>query len=537
MKRLRIFVSNVQKEMKPEREALAGYLRGDPLLGRFFDLFLFEEQPAGSRVARAVYLTEVDRCDVYLGLFGNEYGAAGEDGLSATEREFDRATEQGKCRLVYVKGSDDSVREPKMLQLIRKAEQQLVRRRFVGTADLNRLVYASLVTYLLEQGAISQRPFDATACPDASLEDIAEEKVAGFLARAQRARGYPLGPGTPLPDALAHMNLLDGDRPTRAAVLLFSRQPQRFLITSEVKCLHFHGTEVRKPIPSYQVYRGDVFELVDQAVDFVMSRITRTVGTRAAGPQAPVTYELPRDAVAEAIVNAVAHRDYSSNASVQVMLFADRLEVWNPGELPPALTPELLRKPHASIPRNPLIADPLYLVRYIEKAGTGILDMIDLCRKAELPEPDFRQDGGQFIQTMWRDWLTTEVLEAAGLNERQMKGIAVAKTEGRLTNARYQEAADTSRPTAKRDLEDLVNKGLLEPVGAGRGSAYRVPKKRLKNGSNGSAGHNPGNGSQMAQMARPSVPRNGPQMGQTQHKPAKRGATKPALRTHPKWRP
>ncbi|MFZ4618684.1 MAG: ATP-binding protein, partial [Rectinemataceae bacterium] len=157
-----------------------------------------------------------------------------------------------------------------------------------------------------------------------------------------------------------------------------------------------------KPIPSYQVYRGTVFELFDQAVDFVMSKIDRRVGTRALGPQAPVEYELPREAVAEAIVNAVAHRDYTSNASVQVMLFADRLEVWNPGELPPPLTIDQLSLPHASIPRNPLIAEPLFLAHYAEKAGSGILDMIALCQHAGLPRPEFRQEGGQFIQAIWR---------------------------------------------------------------------------------------------------------------------------------------
>jgi len=140
-----------------------------------------------------------------------------------------------------------------------------------------------------------------------------------------------------------------------AALLLFARQPQRFLLTFEVKCMHFHGTEVRKPIPSCQIYKGTVFELVDQAVDFVMSKIDRAVGTRALGSQAPVTYELPREAVAEAIVNAVTHRDYTSNASVQVMLFPDRLEFWNPGELPQALSIPQLSRPHVSIPRNPLI--------------------------------------------------------------------------------------------------------------------------------------------------------------------------------------
>ena len=77
--------------------------------------------------------------------------------------------------------------------------------------------------------------------------------------------------------------------------------------------------------------------------------------------QIPVDYELPREVVAEAIVNAVAHRDYASNASVQVMLFADRLEVWNPGELPAPLTVAELWRPHASIPRNPLIAEPMFL--------------------------------------------------------------------------------------------------------------------------------------------------------------------------------
>ena len=84
------------------------------------------------------------------------------------------------------------------------------------------------------------------------------------------------------------------------------------------------------------------------------------------------------------------------------MLFADRLEIWNPGRLPPSLTPEALRVPHASIPHNPLIAEPLFLTRYVEKAGTGILDMIGLCEAANLPTPEFRQEGGQFIQTLWR---------------------------------------------------------------------------------------------------------------------------------------
>ena len=86
----------------------------------------------------------------------------------------------------------------------------------------------------------------------------------------------------------------------------------------------------------------------------------------------------------------MAHRDYGSNGSVQVMLFSDRLDIWNPGRLPSGLTLEHLREPHGSVPHNPLLAEPLYLTQYIERMGTGIGDMIRRCREAGLGEVEFR---------------------------------------------------------------------------------------------------------------------------------------------------
>jgi len=127
-----------------------------------------------------------------------------------------------------------------------------------------------------------------------------------------------------------------------------------------------------------------------------------------------------------------------------------------------------------TIPRNPLVADPLFLARYIEKAGTGTLDMIALFRDAGLPEPEFRQDGGMFVQTMWRDWLTEAVLAAMDLNERQKKAVAFVKTKGRITNSEYQQLAGVSSKTAMRDLADLVNRGVLRRVGALKGTHYVI---------------------------------------------------------------
>ena len=400
MSEIRVFISSVQKEFASERKALRDFLRGDPLLRRFFDVFLFEDGPAKDRRTDELYLDEVEKCAIYIGLFGNEYGAPDHQGFSPTHIEFLRATELQKHRLIFVKGADGG-RHPRMNSLIKEAEAQLVRRRFATAAELISSVYASLIDYLDDKRLLRFGPFDASICEDATLKDISVSNVKAFLKLARESRDFPLKAGTDAQTVLSHLRLLKEGRPTNAAILLFGKEPQRFIYSSEVKCAHFHGVQVQKPIPSYQVYKGSLFDLVDQAVSFVLSRIDLAVGTRAAGNQAPVAYEIPPEVIREAVVNAIAHRDYTSNGSVQVMLFSDRLEVWNPGSLPPVLTLKSLLKPHGSYPHNPLIAEPLYLTKYIERMGTGIRDMVDRCRAAKLDDPEFKQTDG-FVITIRR---------------------------------------------------------------------------------------------------------------------------------------
>ena len=398
---LRVFISSVQTEFAEERQALRTFLQGDPLMRRFFDVFVFEDVPATDRRPDEVYLSEVERCDVFVGLLGRSYGMEDADGLSPTEREFDRATALGKHRMIFLTATKESHRHVKMQALVAKAQAGLIRKRFSTAQELVSGLYAALVEYLEDTALIRSGPFDATACPKASQADLDVEIMTRFIRNARRARQFPLTEHAPSADLLKHLNLLDDDHPTNAAVLLFGKAPQRFLISSEVKCAHFHGTEVAKPIPSYQVYKGTAFDLVDQAVDFVLSKIALSVGTRADTVRASVTYEIPKEVVNEAIVNAVAHRDYTSNGSVQVMLFVDRLEIRNPGRLPPALTPDMLRVAHGSVPRNPLLAESLYLAEYIERMGTGTLDMIRRCAEAGLREPGFAVEDG-FVTTLWR---------------------------------------------------------------------------------------------------------------------------------------
>src|SRR5690606_7163820 len=138
-------------------------------------------------------------------------------------------------------------------------------------------------------------------------------------------------------------------------------------------------------------------------------------------------------------------------------VFADRVEVWNPGELPPSLTPASLWQQHPSLPNNPLIAEALFLAHYIEKVGSGTLDVISGCQRAQLPEPEFFQEGDQFVLRLWREWLTADMLAGLHLNERQSAAVSLLRQQRRITTGEYQKATGASRATAKRDLDDLVS--------------------------------------------------------------------------------
>ena len=470
MASIRLFVSSVQREFAQERKALSEFLRNDPLMRRFFDVFLFEDVPASDRRPDALYLDEVEQSDLYVGLFGNDYGSEDKDGISPTEREFDQATASGIHRLIFVKGRDDNDRHPKMQILISKAQTGLIRKRFNTSEELVAALYASLVEYLDSKDLVRSEPFDAAPCSKASLDDLDTEQMTRFIRIARGARSFPLTEEASMEELLGHLNLLNDGRPTNAAMLVFGKSPQHFLISSGVKCAHYHGTEVAKPIPSHQIYNGTAFQLVDQAVDFVLSKINLSVGTRAESVQAPVAYEIPKEVVTEAIVNAVAHRDYTSNASVQVMLFSDRLEVWNPGGLPPPLTLEQLRDTHPSVPNNRLLARSLYLTRYIEEMGTGILDMIHRCSDAGLPEPEFTDSSG-FKTTIWRgkppDQIQVQPESLPGdLKSRVLNLLA----DGPMSRSELSKELGQKKPTGHlyNIVRDLLDEQMIE---------YTLPEK------------------------------------------------------------
>lgn len=480
MRKYKIFISGVQKELKTERRTVKDFILDDALLTEYFDVFLFEDAPAKSKPAESVYLGEVRESDIYIGIIGQQYGAIGKNKISSTEEEFKEAKRSHKNILIYIKGENgenDKKRDKSVQRLIEEighAQEGFTRKRFNNTVELTRLVYASLIDFLKEEGIVGRGAFDERICKDAEIANIDEEKIRWFLKMAKAARKYPLKLDAPIEVVLTHLDLIKEGRLTNAAVLLFGKNPNRFFKQAEVKCLQFSGTKVKKPFINYQVYSGNLFEQVDKAVAFVLDAIKFPVIQKAGSTRFHRPYEIPEFAIQEAIVNAVTHRNYNNTSGVQVMVFADRIEVWNSGTLPPGLTVEDLKKPHTSFPANPFLANALYLADYAQKAGSGTIEMIEQCKAQQVPEPEFVLIRNvEFRTILPKDIYTESFFQRAGLNQRQVQAIKLVREKGSISlidlKIIYTNVTDR---TLNRDLQALVENRILKAQGEKKGRRY-----------------------------------------------------------------
>ena len=478
----RIFISSVQGEFAEERKLLKDYIEKSPFLRRFFDVFVFEgDVPSVDKRADEVYLEELSRSQIYIALIGERYCGGQLADPSPTEREYDAATRLGLKRLVFVKSASDATREPRERAFLDRISRDLTWHAYDTTGDLLNWVLASLDKTLDESGVYRTVPFDRAPCDGASTNDLDPQRVAWFLRQARALRGLKMAETASMDEVLTHFKLLldDGHAISNAAILLFGKDPQSFLLSSEIKCAHWPTCERRKPILSYQIYKGTLFELIDMAVEFVLARIDLSVGTRDVSPQAPRDWEIPKSVVAEAIANAVAHRDYASTGSVQVELFPDRLLVMNPGTINPGLTKEMLFKVHASYPNNPRIADPLFYTKHIERLGTGLTDLFDACRAASLPDPKIEIEGGTYSITIFRS--TRQVADKngglkSGVVDKD-KILSLISSNPRITISAISSALGCGKRTVERIVSELKSSGTITRIGSRKSGYWQLLNK------------------------------------------------------------
>lgn len=483
MKRYKIFVSGVQKELKIERRAVKEFVRKDVLLSEYFDVFLFEDAPAKSKSAEKAYIEEVRKSNVYIGILGQKYGSSGKGALSPTEAEFREAKAKHKEILIYIKGQNtvDKRRDSgvqKLVKEIRNPKAGYSYRRFEDAGELTNLVYESLISFLKEKGEIGKAGFDQRICEGAKFSDIDNAKIKWFLKVARSKRSFPLGLDSSIKDVFTHLKLIKNGKLTNSAILLFGKNPRKFFDQAKIKCVQLPSTEVVKPFSSYHIYEEEnLFEQVDKAVAFVLDAIKFPVIQQAHTVQVARPREIPEFAIHEAIVNAVAHRDYNTTSSVQVMVFLDRVEIWNSGTLPGNLKVEDLKKPHSSHPSNTTLATVLYFGNYIQQVGSGTTEMVRQCKEHGLPEPEFVSVRNlEFKTILARDIYTEDVLAKMGLNERQIKAVNFVKEHGQITNKEYVKLTSVASRQALTDLKGLVEKKIFSAVGKGRSARYSLRK-------------------------------------------------------------
>jgi len=261
------------------------------------------------------------------------------------------------------------------------------------------------------------------------------------------------------------------NRVTVAAILLFGRNAQQFLPQAVLRCGRFKGADAVHFLDMDAV-QGNVIEQVERAMAFVKRNIR--MGVEIRGLQREDVWEYPLDGLREALINAVCHRDYASTANVQIRIFDDRLEIWNPGVLPDGMTVADLWKQHESRPRNQLVANAFFLIKYVEQFGTGIQRIVDDCRTHQKPEPGFEVHGQTFRAIFRRAAVSGEPSPSSGLNPRQTAALDHVRLNGRITRQQYVRLTGCSNATAKRDLSDLVGSGLLNRIKSGRSAWYQA---------------------------------------------------------------
>lgn len=264
-------------------------------------------------------------------------------------------------------------------------------------------------------------------------------------------------------------------RPTNTGLLMFGYDPQLFLPQSEVVCIRYADRlGVGKYLDRKNIY-GTLPELIDQVEEWL--RLNIRVGAVISGFRRNDLPEYPLEALREAVVNAVVHRDFSRiGETVRVFMYTDRLEVRSPGLLLAGITLEDLRQLRVpSRPRNPLLAQFLRdLPGYMERVGSGIRLMISEMQGLDLPEPEFVEQH-EFIVIFRNGRANNNEAEAAPqskLNERQLTGLKLIQVRGSLSNSEYRDATGVTDRTALRDLAEMVDLGLLITKGSKRSQRY-----------------------------------------------------------------
>lgn len=329
---------------------------------------------------------------------------------------------------------------------------------------------AALDKFMLERKG---KRWDGVPVPNISIADLKKETFDFFRKKAVKAQRIEDDVLTDSDEDLVdNLQLLENTYLKRAAILLFHPKPTKYITGAFIKIGYF---ETDDELKFQDEITGNIFEQVEKTMDLLFTKYIKS-SISYEGLNRVEKYEYPKNAVREALLNAVSHKDYSGGVPIQISVYDDKLIFWNEGQLPENWTIEKLLTKHPSKPYNPDIANAFFRSGYIESWGRGTIKIINECIQFGIPQPKFYYDMSGFWVEFRKDSFNIEHFESLGLNQRQIEALKYVREKGKITNSEYQSINDCSRNTASNDLTELVNKELLESSGQKGAGAYYILK-------------------------------------------------------------
>ncbi len=314
------------------------------------------------------------------------------------------------------------------------------------------------------------RSFDMMSIYHTKKEDLNDSKIYEFLNSRKTSKIKTISN-----EILKSYNLIAEEHSSIycsvGGMLLFGREPQKFLPESMIICSHFAGISGRDAIASIDCI-GTLFEQFNSAYNFILRRLERSFLIR--GPKREETLEIPEEAIREVLLNAIVHRNYHINGPTKIAIYDNRIEFFSPGTFPGPIDVNNLKIGLTYI-RNNVICKIFREVGYIEKLGSGFLTIFSNYEKAKLHMPQIIE-GENFIKCILprKSYLSKQT---KNLVEEDQKILNLFEITEEIAISDVMKSLHLSRATVGRRLANLTSRGILKQIRKGKATRYCKNKK------------------------------------------------------------
>lgn len=299
--------------------------------------------------------------------------------------------------------------------------------------------------------------------PSNALLDVVDRGlVEEFLKKRETTRGIRVKGS--FEDNLELLKIVVGKNNrkvlTNAGVLFFTRNPQKWIPQAKIHLVWFNDDDMTS-YRDARFFEGPIWKMIDDVEEYFYGNLRR-IGGDLIGWKRVEILEYPIRALREAITNAVVHRNYLDPAEIKVYILPSRIMIRNPGSFPPGVTPD---KPMHK-PRNPLLAQYMYDIGYIEKYGFGIKMMREECEKHPLVTLKFN------IRPYVTEVIFQKTAKDKIIDEIDEKILRLIRREGAMTSGEIARELSISKPTVIKHLKKLIGIGLVKEKGRGPSKRY-----------------------------------------------------------------